>query len=97
MTIDKTWIGVILGLIFPIITAYLFYKLAYHGTPIPFDEFLEALIFIRGIGMLLAVSCLPNLALFSIFVNINKLKISRGLFLATMVFAFAIIVFKFIV
>ena len=92
---DKTWLGFALGLFLPVLTTIVFYKYGYTGD-LPISQFLSQLFYLRGIPMLLAVSCLPNLALFSIFVNTNKLLISRGLFLATLLFAFGIVVLKFI-
>ncbi len=96
MTIDRTYIGISMGAVLPLLTSLLFYKYGYGGDFDYFD-FLSGMMRIRGTAMLIAVCCLPNLALFSVFVNIEKLKISRGIFLSTLVYAFAIIVLKFII
>lgn len=93
--IDKTWVGFVAGLILPIVTTLLFYKFAYSGL-LPFWEFLNQMLFIRGVGMLIAVSCLPNLAIFTVLAYTDRLKVSRGLFLATLIYAFAIVVVNFI-
>lgn len=95
MSINKTWIGFLIGLVLPVITTLLFFKFAYAGI-LPFFDFLAQMMEIRGVGMLLAVSCLPNLAVFTIFTYIDRLNISRGIFLATLIYAFAIVVVKFI-
>ncbi|MCI5778043.1 MAG: hypothetical protein MR215_10610 [Bacteroidales bacterium] len=95
MTIDKTWVGFVFGLVMPIITTLLFFKFAYHGR-LPFFDFLAQMMEIRGVGMLLAVSCLPNLAVFTLFAYTDRLKVSRGLFLSTLIYAFAIVIVKFV-
>lgn len=95
MSINKTWLGFLIGLVLPVITKLLFFKFAYAGM-LPFFDFLAQMMEIRGVGMLLAVSCLPNLAVFTIFTYIDRLNISRGIFLATLIYAFAIVVVKFI-
>lgn len=92
--IDKTLIGVLLGLVMPAITSVAFYKLAYHGSK-DFWGFIDGLLFLDSVATLLAVCSLPNLAIFMILANLNKMKISRGLFLSTLIYAFAVIVFKF--
>lgn len=94
MAFDKTWVGFVIGMLMPVLTSLLFFKYAYAGM-LPYFEFLYQMMSIGGVGMLIAVSCLPNLAVFSIFINTNRLKVSRGLFLATLLYAFAIVIFKF--
>ncbi len=96
MNIDKLGFGLFLGLILPIITAILFYNFAYHGFK-TFDEFLEALKFLNSASMFIAVCALSNLAAFLIFANFNKLRIARGIFLMTLVYAMAVVVIKFLV
>lgn len=93
--IDKTWVGFVIGMIFPIVTSLLFFKFAYAGV-LPYFEFLQQMMAIGGAGMLIAVSCLPNLALFTLLAYTDHLKVSRGLFLATLIYAFAIVIVKFV-
>ncbi len=95
MTVDKTWVGAAVGLVLPVITALLFFKFAYAGA-LPFFDFLAQMMEIRGVGMLVAVSCLPNLAVFTLFAYTDRLKVSRGLFLSTLLYAMVIVVVKFI-
>ncbi|MBQ3634739.1 MAG: hypothetical protein II951_03880 [Bacteroidales bacterium] len=93
---NKTWIGLLIGLILPVLTSIAFYKLAYHGE-LEFFDFLKAMVGIRGAALLVAISCLPNLAAFSIFVNTEKIVIGRGVFLATIFYGLVILVLKFII
>lgn len=94
MSLDKTWVGVVVGLLFPILTSFLFFKFAYAGE-LPYFPFLRQMTVIGGTGMLVAVSCLPNLALFTLLAYTDHLKVSRGLFLSSLLYAFVIVILKF--
>lgn len=93
MSLDKTWVGFVIGLIFPVITSLLFFKFAYHGE-LDYFPFIRQMASIGGAGMLIAVSCLPNLALFTFLAYTDRLKISRGIFLSTLIYAFVIVILK---
>ena len=94
MSIDKTFIGVAVGLLLPIVTSILFFKFAYAGE-LPYFQFLGQMATIGGAGMLIAVSCLPNLALFTFLAYTDHLKVARGIFLSTLLYAFCIVILKF--
>lgn len=96
MSLDKTWVGIVVGLVFPVITSLLFFKFAYGGE-LAFFPFIRQMAVIGGAGMLVAVSCLPNLALFTFLAYTDRLKISRGLFLSTLLYAFVIVVLKVVI
>ncbi|MBP5365236.1 MAG: hypothetical protein J6Y82_04870 [Bacteroidales bacterium] len=90
----KTLFGFLTGLILPVITSVLFYNFSYAGN-LDYRGFIEALLFLDSVSMLFAVCCLSNLAVFLIVVNLNFIKFSRGLFLATIMYALAVVVLKF--
>lgn len=94
MSLDKTWLGIVIGLVFPVITSLLFFKFAYAGE-LDFFPFVKQMASIGGAGMLIAVSCLPNLAVFTFLAYTDRLKISRGIFLSTLLYAFVIVILKF--
>lgn len=91
---DKTIYGFLIGMILPPITALAFYKFVYSGAR-DFWGFIDGLIFVDSASTLLAVSCLGNLAVFTFLAHINKVKITRGIFLATVVYALAVLILKF--
>ncbi len=96
MTINKTSYGVILGLALPMLTALALHKYVYSGQT-SFVEFLQTLAKFDQASTLLAVCAISNLACFMIFANINKLFIARGIFLATILYALAVLILKFVV
>ena len=50
-----------------------------------------------SIGKLLAISVLPNLIMFLIAINLERLLAARGIVTATLVYAMIMLVFKFLI
>lgn len=94
MSIDKTWIGILAGAALPVLTSLLFFRYGYNGQ-LGYVNFVRQMMVIGGAGMLISVSCLPNLALFTLLINTNRMRVSRGIFMATLLYALAIVVVKF--
>ncbi len=92
---NKTLYGILLGLVLPMLTMLALYKFGYHGDK-GFSEFMSTMMQLKSAGMLIAVSSLSNLAVFLIFAQLNKLLIARGLMISTVLYAFATLVFKFL-
>lgn len=93
---DKKYIGIILGIILPAITTWFLYKYSYGGQ-YSWDDFVNAMIMLNSMSTMLAVACLSNLAVFTIFAYTDKLNIARGLIISTVLWAIVIVVFKFII
>ncbi|MCQ2236267.1 MAG: hypothetical protein MJZ18_04600 [Bacteroidales bacterium] len=93
---NKRYIGVILGLILPVITMWALYEFSYGGDR-PVSEFIESLIRLQSMSTMIAIACLSNLAVFTIFAYTDKYEVSRGMILSTILWAFAIVVIKFFV
>lgn len=93
---NKRYIGIILGLILPLVTMWILYKYTY-GASLPVDEFIDGLIRLQSMSTMIAIACLSNLAIFTIFAYTDKLEISRGLIISTILWAIAIIIIKFFV
>ena len=90
------YFGVVLGLIAPLVVAFSFFKIGVtSGTP--WAEFFGWLVKIDYASSLIAVSTLADLALFMGFAYSNKMNVARGLFMATIFWAFMVVVFKFII
>ncbi|MCL2073143.1 MAG: hypothetical protein FWH18_04425 [Marinilabiliaceae bacterium] len=83
--LDKQLYGILLGLILPPITTFVFYSVRYYGD-LSFFEFLQALFGLQSLGKLLSICVLPNLFVFLIAMKINYLWIVRGIIIATVVF-----------
>ena len=94
MSIDKTYIGAALGLTLPALTSLALWQFAYRGQQ-EFMDFVWSLASLDSASTLIAVCSLPNLALFILFVNFNKIKFARGVFLTTLLYALLLVIFKF--
>ncbi|MCQ2214997.1 MAG: hypothetical protein MJZ31_03650 [Bacteroidales bacterium] len=93
---NKRYIGIILGLVLPMITIWALYTFSY-GAARPWNEFIEALIRLQSMATMIAIACLSNLAVFTFFAYTDKLEISRGLIISTILWAVAIVIIKFFV
>jgi len=93
--INKLAYGVVVGLIAPLIVAFCFF---YFGITngLSWYEFFGWLVKIEFASSLIAVSALADLALFMGFAYSNKMEFARGIFAATVFWAFLVVVFKFV-
>lgn len=94
MSINKTFWGLLVALVLPFLAALGLWRFGYNGI-LPFYDFVMQLAKLDSASTLIAVCALPNLAIFILFVNIKREKFARGVFLATLLYAFLIMVFKF--
>jgi len=92
---NKLIIGLIVGLILPLLTAGLIYLSLFKGK-LEFWEFLRKLAEINGMGKLLSISVLSNMIVFFIAVNKDRLLAARGILTATVIYAMVVLGFKFL-
>ncbi len=95
-TCNKVIFGLVLGLIVPFLTSFLLYRFAYHGS-LDFKEFLGALMHTKNISRLVAICALPNLILFFLAINMQKLLAARGVVTATLILGILVVILKFII
>ncbi|MET0393482.1 MAG: hypothetical protein ABW019_10095 [Chitinophagaceae bacterium] len=90
---DSLKLGLILGLIGPILGLVVIYFIKFSG--IGFGDFLDEFIhnnrLITSIGSL---ALLANAVVFAIYVNANKYNTFKGIFLVTLIYGIAILVLK---
>ena len=86
--LNKRSIGIILGLLFPVLSAIIIYKSKFfYLTP---KEFFNQLVEMGIHLKIVSLAVVPNLLLFFIFIWLNYLKAARGVLLATFIYAFAV-------
>lgn len=90
---DKLIVGLIVGLVIPVLMSLLLYSSLYTGEKSYWD-FLSELVFMGSIGKLLSVSVLPNLIVFFIAINRERLLVARGIVTATMLYAIVVMALK---
>jgi len=92
---NKLYIGLIIGLILPILTSWLIFYFRF-GNSLSLNEFVQGLLQAHGFTKLLSLSVLPNLIVFLIAIKLERLLAARGIVTATLVYAIAVIVLRFV-
>lgn len=88
---DKLWLGLIMGLLLPMISSYAIFKSRFSGE-YSFSDFLVVLFRIYSIGKLISISVLSNLLLFFIVIKFDVMKTARGIVVATALYALALMI-----
>jgi hypothetical protein len=90
---DDLKLGLILGLLGPLLGLVVIYFFKYSSTAfgIFLDEFINNNKLITSIGSL---SLLANVIFFTLYVNTNRDKTAKGIFLVTVIYGIAILVLK---
>jgi hypothetical protein len=92
--INNIWLGFILGLLVPVITVLIAYKIRFSQYEL--NEFFRAMIQNKVLSSLLSLCAIPNLLVFLIFIWLNYLYSARGVLLSTFIVGFVIVGFKFL-
>lgn len=91
---NNVYLGAILGVLVPVITVLLAYKIRFNQyNP---EEFLNLLVQKRLLSSLLSLCVIPNLLVFFIFIWLNYLYSARGVLLSTFIVGFIIVGVKFL-
>jgi hypothetical protein len=90
---DNLKLGLILGLIGPIIGLFVIYFIRFSSVPFSyfFEEFIKDNRLITSIGSL---SLLANIILFAIYINTHKDNTAKGIFFVTLVYGIIILMMK---
>lgn len=91
---DKIWVGIIAGIVLPLVVMGLFYLSSYSYITVP--QFLRKMVFGAIILKLLSLCAVINLGAFFLFYRIEHDKAARGIIFATMILAFVVVVDKII-
>ena len=90
--LNQVWIGMIFGLILPVIALACYYFARYSGLSLV--DFMRVY---KNLGILthiISLSVLPNLLLFFLFIRQDLLKSARGVLLATFLFTFVVLILR---
>jgi hypothetical protein len=92
--VNNVWLGSFLGLLVPVITLLLVYKIRFSKYDL--NEFFIVFIQNKVLSSLLSLSVIPNLLVFLIFIWLNYLYSARGVLLSTFIVGFVIVGIKFL-
>lgn len=92
---NKLYIGILIGVLLPMLMSFVLYYFLYRGD-LSYWPFLNQMIKIGSIGKLLSISVLPNLIVFLIAINKERLLAARGIVTSTILYAIVVIVLRFL-
>ena len=90
---DKIWVGMSLGIILPMLVLLIFYLSSYAYLTIP--DFLRKMVFQSILFKLLSLCAIINLGTFFFFYQTKNDNAARGVILATLIFAFVVMINQF--
>jgi hypothetical protein len=93
---DNLRLGMILGLVAPILSLFIYYFVKFYPT-FSLKDFFYFLRTNKSQITAVSVPCLVlNIALFTYYINSHKDSTAKGIFAATIVYAILALVFKFV-
>ena len=93
---DNLRLGMVLGLVAPIVSLIIYYFVKFYPT-YTFKDFFDFLRTNKSQITAVSVPCLVlNIALFTYYINSHKDSTAKGIFAATLIYAILALLFKFI-
>ncbi len=92
---NKQIVGIVIGLIVPLLFSYLLFQGRYQGD-LAFIDFVKAMFQLHSLGKLVSVSVLPNLLVFFVAIWTERLLAARGIVIATLVYTLATVLLYFL-
>lgn len=87
-------IGSVLGILVPFISLLLYVEIKFDELSL--IDFLQGYLKLGILTHVISLAVLPNLLVFFIFIQTNLLKAARGVLLATFLFAFTVLIIRFL-
>ncbi len=87
---NKIWIGLVLGIVLPFFVMFIFYLSTYSFLTVP--DFLRRMAFAAIFFKLLSLCAVINLGVFFLFYKTRNDRAARGVIMATLLFAVAVII-----
>ncbi len=92
---DNISLGIILGMLGPLLGIVVYYFVAFYSHQVGFMEFLGYLkqykTLLTGVS---SISLVANALLFTIYVNARKDQTLKGIFLATLIYGIGVLLIK---
>jgi hypothetical protein len=93
---DNLRLGLVLGLIAPIISLFVYYFVKFYPT-FSFHDFMGYIRSNKSQVTAISVPCLVlNIVLFTVYINSHRDQTAKGVFAATLIYAIVALLFKFI-
>jgi hypothetical protein len=94
---DNLGFGILLGLIAPVFGLIIYYFFAFYSRDVGFMEFLGYMKQYKGLLTgVSSISLVANAVLFTIYINSQRDKTAKGIFVATLIYGISVLVIKLI-
>lgn len=87
-------LGTVLGVLLTLLSLFIYVHLKFDDLTL--TDFFRSYFKMGILTHMLSLAVIPNLAMFFIFIRTNRLKSARGVLLATFLFAFTVLIIRFI-
>ena len=92
---DNLRLGIVLGIFAPLIGFIIYYFVKFY--PLNFSDYLEALRLYKSlVTLVVSLSLLANAVLFTIYINLHKDQTAKGIFIVTVVYGIAALLFRMV-
>ena len=92
--INNIKLGLILGILAPILTMIIIYLVKFYGYDL--QELVDLLVSKRVFTKIVSLCIIPNLALFFLFLNKYYYNTARGILMSTIIFALFVFITKIV-
>jgi len=93
-SLNSLLIGVILGIIIPLLTIYFFYLI--KNLALDFKSYIDYILQYKFASKILSLALISNLAIFFLFITSDRYKSARGVILATFIYALISVLYMFV-
>jgi len=92
--INNSYVGTILGFIFPILSILIAYLVNFRDE-MSISQFIDGVLVLKIYAKMMAVAVyFGNVVCFFLFIKLDWLKAARGVLLATIVYSFIVLLFR---
>ena len=92
--INNSYVGTVLGLIFPIISIFIAYLVNFRDE-MSIAQFIDGVLVLKIYAKMMAVAVyFGNVVCFFLFIKLDWLKAARGVLFATIVYSFIVLLFR---
>jgi len=92
--LNNMFLGTGLGIFIPLLALFIYVHVKFDDLTML--EFMRSYFKMGILTHMLSLAVIPNLALFFLFIQTNRLRSARGVLLATFLFAFTVLIIRFI-
>ena len=93
---DDLKFGIILGFLAPIAGMIIYYFISFYTRDVKFSEFLMFLKTNKTLLTVSSISLVANAVIFTIFINTQRDRTARGIFIATLIYGIAVLLIKLV-